>query len=232
MSDTTHADLGGRPGFGPVSPEPEGELFHAAWEPRALALTLAMGATGSWNIDTSRRARETLPNYAALSYYAIWLDGLERLLAERGLVSAAELGAATAQRAALPALPALSAIPALPIARVLKAADVLPTLARGSPTARTVQQAARFQVGQPVRTRSEHVAHHTRLPGYAHDKLGIIERVHGAHVFADTNAQSQGEQPQWLYTVVFDGRELWGPDAAQGSTVSVDAWESYLTAAE
>ena len=43
MTYTTHADLGGQPGFGPVTPEPEGELFHGAWEPRALALTLAMG---------------------------------------------------------------------------------------------------------------------------------------------------------------------------------------------
>ena len=45
--------------------------------------------------------------------------------------------------------------------------------------------------------------------------LGTIERVHGAHVFADTHAQGLGEQPQWLYTVVFDGQELWGADAAR-----------------
>eukprot|EP01133_Synstelium_polycarpum_P030840 gene30840-38560_t len=66
MSYVTRADLGGLPGFGPVTPEPEGELFHAAWEPRALALTLAMGATGSWNIDASRAVRETLPDYRDL----------------------------------------------------------------------------------------------------------------------------------------------------------------------
>ncbi len=46
MSYVSHADLGGQRGHGAVVPEPEGELFHAAWEPRALALTLAMGATG------------------------------------------------------------------------------------------------------------------------------------------------------------------------------------------
>jgi hypothetical protein len=69
----THADLGGQPGFGPVTPEPEGERFHAAWEPRALALVLAMGATGAWNIDASRAVRETLPDYRDLSYYQIWL---------------------------------------------------------------------------------------------------------------------------------------------------------------
>jgi len=80
MSYHSHADLGGRLGCGPVTPEPEGELFHAAWEPRALALTLAMGATGSWNIDMSRAARETLPDYARLSYYEIWIRALERLM--------------------------------------------------------------------------------------------------------------------------------------------------------
>ena len=220
MSNTTHADLGGQAGFGPVSPEPEGELFHAAWEPRALALTLAMGATGAWNIDTSRRARETLPNYAALSYYEIWIAGLERLMSERGLVSAAELDAGKVLHAALP------------VARVLKAANVSAALEKGSPTARPTTSAARFEWGQRVRTRSEHVAHHTRLPGYAHGKLGTIERLHGAHVFADANARGEGEQPQWLYSVVFDARELWGPGAAAGLTVSVDAWEPYLEAAD
>ena len=63
-----------------MQPEPEGELFHAAWEPRALALTLAMGAAGSWNIDMSRSARETLPDYAALSYYQVWLAALDALV--------------------------------------------------------------------------------------------------------------------------------------------------------
>ena len=83
MSRASHADLGGAIGHGRVVPEPEGELFHAAWEPRALALTLAMGATGAWNIDMSRSARETLPNYGALGYYAIWIEALQKLIAEK-----------------------------------------------------------------------------------------------------------------------------------------------------
>ena len=52
---TSHADLGGLPGFGFVASEPEGDPFHAEWERKALALALAMGATGSWNIDQSRQ---------------------------------------------------------------------------------------------------------------------------------------------------------------------------------
>ena len=52
MTYAFHADLGGQPGHGPVTPEPEGEYWHEAFEPKALALTLAMGATGSWIDDT------------------------------------------------------------------------------------------------------------------------------------------------------------------------------------
>lgn len=220
MSYHSQADLGGQPGHGPVRPEPEDERFHAAWEPRALALTLAMGATGQWNIDMSRAARETLPDYARLSYYQIWLAALERLLAERGLVGADELAVGHALH------------PARPLPRLLRAQDVPAALAKGSPTERPATCAARFAIGQPVRLRADAAAHHTRLPAYVRGHRGVIERVHGMHVFADSHAQGLGEQPQWLYTVVFDGAELWGADAAPGLRVSVDAWESYLQPAD
>ena len=64
--------------------------------------------------------------------------------------------------------------------------------------------------------------------GYARGKAGTIAAVHGAHVFADAHAQGRGEDPQPLYTVVFEGAELWGPDGAAGLRVSIDAWEPYL----
>ena len=216
MSYRSHADLGGQPGHGPVVPEDEGVLFHASWEPAALAIVLAMGATGSWNIDMSRAARETLPGYLQLSYYRIWLAALEKLMQERGLVTAQELDAGQPLE------------PARPVARVLRAADVAATLARGSPTLRATGEAPRFAVGQRVRTRRGEVPHHTRLPGYVRGRVGTIERVHGSHVFADTHAQGLGEQPQPLYTVVFEGSELWGADAQPGLRVSVDAWQAYL----
>ena len=73
--------------------------------------------------------------------------------------------------------------------------------------------------------------HHTRLPAYARGKRGVVERVHGTHVFADTNAQGLGEQAHWLYSVVFDGAELWGAGAQAGLQVAIDAWEPYLEAA-
>lgn len=219
MNYITHADLGGLDMPGRITgdvPESEMEKFHAAWEPRVLALTLAMGATGSWNLDQGRSARETLPAYSRLSYFQIWLAALEKLMAERLMVLPDEIDAGRMLE------------PPRPVGRVLHTADVRPALTRGSPTERPASLPPRFAVGARVRTRSGHVEHHTRLPAYASGKVGRIERAHGMHVFADANAQGQGEQPQWLYTVVFEGATLWGAQCAAGLLVSVDAWDSYL----
>jgi nitrile hydratase beta subunit len=216
MTYHSHADLGGQPGFGAVQPEPEGALWHEAFEPRALALTLAMGATGSWNIDQSRAARETRPDYASLSYYRLWLAALQQLMAERGQVLPDEVAAGRLLH------------PPAPVKRVLVAADVPAVLARGSATERAATTAARFSPGDRVRTRAQIPDHHTRLPAYARGRCGVVERVHGCHVFADAHAQGLGEQPQWLYGVVFDGTTLWGADAPPGLRVAIDAWEPYL----
>jgi nitrile hydratase subunit beta len=212
----SRADLGGTAGQGRVIPEPEGELFHAPWEPQVLSLALAMGATGQWNLDMSRSARETLPDYADLSYYAIWLEALQKLLIERGLVHEDEIESGRALHAPRP------------VSRVLRGADVSGVLAKGSSTSRPPTAPAAFALGAQVRMRSAPVPHHTRLPGYARGKIGRIEHIHGVHVFPDTNAQGLGEQPQWLYTIAFEAQELWGEDACKGLSVRIDAWEPYL----
>jgi nitrile hydratase len=211
-------DLGGMQGFGPIGPEADEPWFHAPWERRAFGLTLAMGATGAWNLDVSRHARETIPppEYLASSYYEIWTKGVEKLVQQAGLVSAAELKAGAALE------------PPGHVKRVLAAADVPAVLARGGPCDRPAEHPARFQPGDAVATRVINPAGHTRLPRYARGKRGIVERVHGVFVFPDTNAHGQGERPQWLYTVRFDGREVWGAEADATLSVSIDAWESYL----
>lgn len=214
---TSWADLGGQPGHGTVTPEPEGELWHAPWEPRAMALTVAMGATGAWNIDMSRAARETLPHYAQLSYYQIWIAALQCLLQQRGLLHDDELAQARALH------------PAPPLPRRLTADAVPAVLARGAPTARTVAAPPRYAVGDAVRMAAAPMPHHTRLPGYVRGRRGVVRARHGGHVFADSHAQGLGEQPAHLYTVAFDGSELWGDDlSARGLVVHVDAWEPYL----
>jgi nitrile hydratase beta subunit len=211
-------DMGGQHGFGPVEPEPDEPAFHAEWERRAFALTLAMGATGEWNLDASRFARESLPpaEYLTKTYYEIWLAGLERLIAERGLVTEEELAAGEPLTAARP------------VARTLVEKDVARTLGRGGPTEREAPRSARFAVGERVRARNLHPATHTRLPRYVRGHAGTVVTVHGAHVFPDAHAHGGGEDPQWLYTVRFPARELWGDGADPTVAVSVDAFEPYL----
>ena len=211
-------DLGGTHGHGAVKPEPNEPVFHGDWEKRAFALTLAMGMPGGWNIDMSRFARENRrPNeYLDMTYYQVWLAGLETLMKERGLVAEDEIEAGRPLH------------PPKPVARVLKPEDVAKTLHRGGPTERDTNTKPAFEAGQRVRARNINPPTHTRLPRYVRGHVGTIERVLGCHVFPDSNALGKGEDPKWLYTVRFDGRELWGDQADPTTQVSVDAWEPYL----
>jgi nitrile hydratase len=111
---------------------------------------------------------------------------------------------------------------------VLKATDdVRAALKRGT-YSRPAPSSARFKVGDRVRARNMHPTTHTRLPRYARGRAGRVERVHGCHVFPDSSARGAGDDPQWLYTVVFDGRELWGAEADPALKVSIEAFEPYL----
>lgn len=212
-------DLGGREGFGPINPEQDEPVFHAGWERRVLGFTVAMGASGNWTVDQTRHEREQLPQafYWSANYYAIWLEGLQRLLLARGMVTARDLAAERMVDA-----PAATR-------SVLRAGDVAATLARGWPYARAPHTTAMFAAGAPVRTRRMDVAGHTRLPAYAWEKNGVIEAVRGCHVYPDSNGMGRGEDARWLYTVRFTARELWGEDTAD--TVCLDLWEPYLDAA-
>lgn len=216
-------DMGGRRGDGPVIPTADGfSPYDKAWHRSALGLTVAAGGLGAWTIDESRAARERLPDYASFSYYEKWLAALADLLAERGLVSRAELAAG----AALP-------VPLSP--RALTAGRVAGVLQRGSPYARPGAPPT-FAVGAMVRTRTlpENAfvpGGHIRLPAYAADKVGRVILSHGAHVFPDRNAHGMGEGAEPLYTVAFRSADLWPDAESSGDEVTLDLWESYLVAA-
>lgn len=211
-------DLGGQMGFGAVAPENNEPIFHADWEKRALGLTLCCGAMGHWNIDESRHARENIPpaNYLSASYYEIWIRGIDTLLERHGFATREELFSGH-----------MSGVGTTP-KRVLQAENVPAALARGGPCERPTEAKPAFAVGDRVRTRNFNPTGHTRLPRYARAKQGIVEAVQGSFVFPDDNAHGRGENPQWLYTVVFDAPEIWGEGADPTLTISIDAWESYL----
>jgi nitrile hydratase len=48
------------------------------------------------------------------------------------------------------------------------------------------------------------------------------------YVFPDTNAHSQGEKRQHVYSVRFAARELWGETASPRDSVYLDMWDDYL----
>jgi len=199
------ADLGGAHGFGPVKPEADEPVFHADWERRAFALTLAMGGTGLWTLDRSRFMRESLPHarYHSSTYYEIWFAALERLVSEAG----------AAEGRAVPK-------------RVLRREDVRAVLGRGAPAKRS-GPSPRFTTGAAVRVRPMRPEGHTRAPSYVRGRVGRIARFHGCHVFPDANAHGLGEEPRPLYNVAFTARELWGEDTT-AADVHVDLFEPYL----
>jgi nitrile hydratase len=210
-------DMGGMHGFGKVEPEPNEPVFHAPWEGRVLAMQRAMTYTGAWNIDMSRDAQEHLPAqvYLSVSYYKRWALGMEQNLLQKGLVEADELAAGRALR------------PAKPVKRTMRADDVSAALTRGR-YGRTPPASPQFTIGERVRAKNIHPATHTRLPRYVRGHVGVIERIQGCHVFPDTVVVGVGENPQWLYTVVFAGPDLWGEQSDPTVKVSIEAFEPYL----
>ncbi|MEM5542228.1 nitrile hydratase subunit beta [Sulfitobacter sp. AS92] len=216
-------DMGGRFGDGAVTPEAEDVVFHADWHPRALALTLATGALGKWNIDVSRHTRECLDpaDYARFSYYEKWIAGVADMLVARGVVSREEL-AGTADPTPSPLAE-----------KALKAPQVAGVLARGGPADRTSDIAAIFAPGDAVVTRKQPgntivAGGHTRLPAYAAGARGRVLRLHGTHVLPDSNAHDLGEAPEPLYAVAFPASELWAHPEHPRDEVVLDLWQSYL----
>jgi nitrile hydratase subunit beta len=209
-------DMGGMHGFGKVEPEANEPVFHHDWEGRVMALYRAMGFARLWTIDAGRAMIEALPaqTYLVASYYEKWLMGLEKSVERVGLVGADEIAA---QHSLRPAPFATQVMSPADVAH-LKRADYM----------RPAPMPARFKVGDRVRTANINPATHTRLPRYARHKCGRIEAVRGCYVFPDTAAIGAGEEPQWLYTVVFSARELWGDAADPALTVSIEAFEPYL----
>lgn len=209
-------DLGGMDGFGPVRPEPEGTPFHETWEGRVYAMHRAMSFVGLWSIDQSRASIEAMDPIAYLTntYYQKWFAGLAHRLQTHGLVDADELEAGRALR------------PGKTLPRTMSPADVV-KMKRGN-FDRTAAAEPLFNMGDRVRTRNLNPVTHTRLPRYARDKVGTIEANRGCHVYPDTAATGAGEHPQWLYTVVFSARELWGDEADPTLTISIEAFEPYL----
>jgi nitrile hydratase len=220
-------DLGGKQGFGPVDGDDPGVGFHDAFEARVFGISVAAQLSGAAkNVDQFRHAIERIDpvGYLTHGYYGRWLGGLETLFVESGLLRAAEIDAAVVARGGAPA--------AGRAARPSASPDAVPASEAPRATAeRKTDTAPRFAVGDRVRTRAHGSAGHTRLPAYARDRVGVVAACHGPWVYPDTNAHGGGECPQHLYTVCFDGAELWGDAGEAAVRVALDLFEPYLETA-
>jgi nitrile hydratase subunit beta len=211
-------DMGGMHGLGPIAPEPNEPVFHAPWEGRMFALSLATGAWRRWPIDAGRQQLERMPaaDYLRVSYYEKWLYGLTANGLQYGLFTRDEVESGRADPEVAKATPPLTAD------------RVNAVMLAGGPKTRTVERQPRFRIGDSVLARNIHPPTHTRLPRYVRGKPGVVTALHGAHVFPDTNALLQGEDAQPLYTVKYLARTLWGEAANPRDTVCLDLWEDYL----
>ena len=215
-------DLGGKQGFGAVVREDAEPVFHERWESRVFGMSRLGSGGAARNLDQSRHAIERIDPGAYLThgYYGRWLGALENLVVEAGVLDTAtitrraiELGAGAADLIA---------------ARPSSSPDRIDYEPADAGHRRAVAASPRFGLGDRVRTHSHGVPGHTRLPAYARGRRGTIVSWHNGWVFPDTNAHGHGENPQHLYTVAFEGSELWGVDAEPGVFVNLDLFEPYL----
>jgi nitrile hydratase len=193
-------------------------VFHTRWEARVFGIVRSLRGG---NIDAGRHSLERLDpvSYLRNGYYGRWFAALERTLAALGVVTEEDLRTRMRER------------------RRHRAKTSRRKAAHGAPAwqppqaasyARVVERPALFRTAQEVRTLNHQPPGHTRLPAYARSRRGTIAQVHSAMVYPDDHAHDRGENPQYLYTVRFDGRELWGDSAEPRTTVLLDLFEPYL----
>jgi len=203
-------DMGGMHGFGPIDRHNEPL---ADWMLRVNAMLERSLDAGLYTLDAFRYGIEQMTpvDYLQASYFERWLTTVEYNLIQAGVLTLGELDGRQPPpdrwfRTIGAGPPPIDGI-------------VVPDSATGAP---------RFTEGDPVTTRNIHPAGHTRLPRYARSKRGVINRVYSADPLPDTNAHGLGEHRQPVYSVRFDGRELWGAAAEPNTTVAIDLWECYL----
>lgn len=209
-------DMGGMENLGVLEPDASAPAFHAPWEARVFAMVLA--SRSSRNIDAGRHARERIPGpeYLAMTYFERWHRALRMELEANGLVTSAELASGEPAPAGARAVP------------LLAAEHVRAIVTRAGSYLRESTEPPSFEIGDRVRARVLNPRRHTRLPRYVRGREGVVERLHGAHVFPDSHAHGLGEDPQYLYGVRFTAREVWGADADPRSSIAVDIWEPCL----
>ncbi|MEF8842267.1 MAG: nitrile hydratase subunit beta [Haloarculaceae archaeon] len=215
-------DMGGMHGFGPV-PDDDA-TFHADWERVVYGMDKIVKAERLFNIDEKRHSIERMDpaDYLGSTYFERWLDGMERLLVEKGHVKEAEIVSARERIAGAEDPDAV--VPDREDEALVRA--VREAFATDSDFECEGPEPS-FEVGDRVRVRNDHPAGHTRCPRYVRRTEGEVVTIHGTHVLPDASAHGE-ERGEPLYSVRFSAAELWGADREGDDPVHVDLWERYL----
>jgi len=221
--------MGGLHGFGKVVVEHNEPVFHSRWEGRVYAMTQVLDTTGIYNLDEHRHEIELMhpADYLRDGYYGRWLFAMESILARKNILHPGEVETRIFER------DHDATNVTKPIAMPRNWPLPLEQRIRWGAWRHEVAVAPKFAVGDKVRARNWQPAGHTRLPAYVRGKLGVVSNVNAqAWIFPDTRAHNTGENPQSVYNVTFEAKELWGGLAESGVSINVDLSESYLEPAE
>ena len=211
--------MGGVPGYGSVEPEQGESVFHHEWESRVFGLVFSV--KGAF----SRHTLESLDPEVYLSgYYRRLMAALERGLVERGVLSAEEVEAKAAHFSDNPEARPTRIVDA-ELTELVRAGSYRQRQLRKQPALPPA-----FAVGDRVRARRIEHGGHTRLPGYAQGRRGTVAAIYAAYDLPDEAPGHEHEEApaQQLYSVRFEGPELWGASAEPGTSLYIDMWEGYL----
>jgi len=216
-------DMGGMHGFGPIEIEENEPVFHELWEGRVAAMRRTLpGVSSPYG---GRFLIESIPPdlYLKSSYYERWLLSFEAALLKKGLITTEELNEKTRFYRENPD----TEVPREGNPELAK--NVVESLYTGTEPSEHDGSGTvpRFGVGDSVKVRDINIRGHTRLPRYVRGRVGTVVTLYSAQDIQDHVPESQkGQQP--VYSVRFDGRELWGVTAESNQVLYIDMWESYL----
>ncbi len=210
-------DLGGMQGFGHVQELTAAGPFAEPWEGKAFVIGALAARISGGNLHAFRHAIERVaPSEYMVGYWNRWTIGAQTMMEDSGIVTDEEVRARAARLSGRD-------VPEPPPPTPRK--PQMPS--GGAGNLRSAQTPPAFAVGDRVRVADLRPAGHTRLPRYVRRRTGTVAALRPCQVFPDTAAHFVGENPQHCYTVDFDSRELWGPEA-EPFRLSVDLFEPYL----
>ena len=203
-----------------------------------FASTLMSIAMLGYTEEGFRWATERLPRAQyVVSYYPRWLNTLEFMAIEKGVLAPGELDAQLAGeqpaargherparlREALTREVVRTSVGPMPawMTRLYARIEDIHLHQKGPP---------RFAIGERVTVSSAPPDGHTRRPRYTWGKRGTIVGCHYATVLPERSARGEKGAHEHFYTVELDGKDLWGDDAEPGTAVRIDLFESYLEA--